>query len=230
MNRWLTAGAHTARAGGYSGVADCTGRWRGRRTRGLWVVGAVGVVDNAGELVRGDAILVDDPFEGAAVAEAGSSLTESQAKSLACRSTFNSEPRVSSIELAGSCASSFGSTLCNPPPYTLPSDINWAVVIRSKRRTRVGTAPGVYQAREGGGLWDKASGIRCERSPLSGSRKSETGACPHANAPYKCIGMALASAALANTRVRGGWRDSCREFLPHGRFANRRKSAATSPL
>ena len=34
------------------------------------VVGAVGVVDDAGAGVGGDAVLVDDPFEGGAVAEA----------------------------------------------------------------------------------------------------------------------------------------------------------------
>ena len=34
------------------------------------VVGAVGVVDDAGAGVYGDAVLVDDPFEGGAVAEA----------------------------------------------------------------------------------------------------------------------------------------------------------------
>ena len=36
----------------------------------FWVVGTVGVVDNAGAGVGGDAVLVDDPFEGGAVAEA----------------------------------------------------------------------------------------------------------------------------------------------------------------
>ena len=34
------------------------------------VVGAVGVVDDAAALVDFDAVLVDDPFEGGAVAEA----------------------------------------------------------------------------------------------------------------------------------------------------------------
>jgi len=36
----------------------------------LRVVFAVGVVDDAGALVDGDLILVDDPFDGGAVAEA----------------------------------------------------------------------------------------------------------------------------------------------------------------
>ncbi len=36
----------------------------------MGVVGAVGVVDDAGAGVGGDAVLVDDPFEGGAVAEA----------------------------------------------------------------------------------------------------------------------------------------------------------------
>ncbi len=36
----------------------------------LGIVGAVGVVDDAGAGVGGDAVLVDNPFEGAAVAEA----------------------------------------------------------------------------------------------------------------------------------------------------------------
>jgi len=36
----------------------------------LRVVGAVGVVDDAAAFVGSDAVLVDDPFEGGAVAEA----------------------------------------------------------------------------------------------------------------------------------------------------------------
>ena len=36
----------------------------------MGVVGTVGVVDDTGAGVGGDAILVDDPFEGGAVAEA----------------------------------------------------------------------------------------------------------------------------------------------------------------
>jgi len=36
----------------------------------LGIVGAVGVVDDAGAGVGGDAVLVDDPFKGAAVTEA----------------------------------------------------------------------------------------------------------------------------------------------------------------
>ncbi|HWE85137.1 MAG TPA: hypothetical protein VG267_09345 [Terracidiphilus sp.] len=36
----------------------------------LGVIFAVGVVDDAGVLVGGDAVLIDDPFKGAAVAEA----------------------------------------------------------------------------------------------------------------------------------------------------------------
>ena len=36
----------------------------------LGVAGSVGVVDDAGAGVGGDAVLVDDPFEGGAVAEA----------------------------------------------------------------------------------------------------------------------------------------------------------------
>lgn len=36
----------------------------------LGIVRAVGVVDDAGAFVGGDAVLVDHPFEGAAIAEA----------------------------------------------------------------------------------------------------------------------------------------------------------------
>jgi hypothetical protein len=36
----------------------------------LGIIGTVGVVDDAGAVVGGDLILVHDPFEGAAVAEA----------------------------------------------------------------------------------------------------------------------------------------------------------------
>lgn len=35
----------------------------------LGVVRAVGIVDDAGAHVGGDAVLIDDPFEGAAIAE-----------------------------------------------------------------------------------------------------------------------------------------------------------------
>jgi hypothetical protein len=47
------------------------------------VVGAVGIVDDAGAWVGGDAVLVDDPFEGGTVAEAvveggGGDATEEQ--------------------------------------------------------------------------------------------------------------------------------------------------------
>ena len=44
--------------------------WPMRRRMYFGVVGAVGVVDDAGAGVGGDAVLVDDPFEGGAVAEA----------------------------------------------------------------------------------------------------------------------------------------------------------------
>ena len=37
----------------------------------LRVVGAVGVVDDAAAFVGFDAVLIDDPFEGGAVAQAG---------------------------------------------------------------------------------------------------------------------------------------------------------------